>query len=344
MIQPFIILELQMISIIIINILNKLKYLLHLINMIESLLNIFLFIVNVAACAAIMDAIYVIVIEQNWTYDDVEDVVTKSCWEFLRIYGKLNIFYNNHIMPPFKNWIYTPIHNMIDLFRADEIRIVFVKDGNEIASYQNKSMIYKSPDYDFILFHLNSKRTMILNDLNDIPEGNDVDVCCVHTSVSFMCCQISFTLKNDEIIKKSFEINDFCLNLNKVFEVPFVNWYCKKYFKNDFDINDIKSYKINLLDNDVNELTLEYGDFILIRSNSYVVNKKNKDQFVMMLDMPSVKIEKTTNEALDLTNNENETDEDIEKIENEIENDTNELEPTESPLDYGILGWSFPII
>ncbi|MEX0598285.1 MAG: hypothetical protein WD512_17490, partial [Candidatus Paceibacterota bacterium] len=284
--------------------------------------NIFLYAIKIAASLAIIDVVCSTALVQPWTYNDLKDCAATICWNVLLIYGKIHIFSNNYIVPPIKYYILCPLSNLIQLSSPDKERIVFVKDGNEMLSYTKKSMIsYKNVnEYDFILFYPKNKCTMILNNINDIPDTNEVNSDLLNTTVSFMCCQISITLTNDEIIKKFFEINEFCVNSNKILDEPFVNWYCKKHFNNEFDIKDIKTYSLNLLDKDVNDVLLESGDCILINADTYIINRIDVNQpkieneaTVKCEDVSHLPI--SSNDETLCENDKNElSDEDIEKI------------------------------
>lgn len=331
-----------------------------------ALLNILSFILKIAAFAALMDVTYNFLIEQDWTYDDFENFSTTICWSILRIYGKIQIFSNNYIISPFKFYVLPPLTNAIKLVTYEKPHIVFVKDGNETATYLNKSMIsYKNVnEYDFILFYPKNKRTMILNNINDIPDKNEVDPSSLNTTVSFMCCQITISLKNEKTIKKFIEINEFCVNSNKILDEAFVNWYCKKHFNNEFDIKDIKTYDLNLLDADVNNIVLGPNKFISITADSYRIDSNDLDVVIEdsvaedVSDNDGVQVDNSISELN--TSNDNEKlcennckdektespSEPIEKdFENEIEKKELNNEPSaDKPINYWEIGWMFPII
>jgi len=325
-------------------------------------LNILSFVLKIAAIAALMDITYNFVVEQDWTYDDFENYATTVCWNILRTYGKIQIFSKNYIISPFKCYVLPSLTNVIKLVTFETPHIVFVKDGNEISSYAKKSMIYYKNvnEYDFILFYPKSKGTMILNNINDIPDTNDVDHRLLNTTVRFMCCQITVTLTNDKMIKKSVEINDFCLNSNKILDEAFVKWYCKKHFHNDFDVKEMKTYNLNLLDNHVNNVFLDPSKFISISADAYSIDSNQPNVVIEDVTDDDTQIDNTSSELHDLNNNEesyenvcekdkNETpDESIEKPLEDVDNEmqTKDLEPeiAKDKINYWEIGWMFPII
>ena len=215
------------------------------------------------------------------TYDDLENFATTIGWKLLRLYSKIHIFSNNYIIIPFKYHILTPTVNIIKsnmncINKKD--RIIFVKDGNEILKFKSKDEISSKnvTEYDFILFYPDNDGALVLDNINNIP-FNNANFSKYQSICGFMCCQITVTLKNDNVVKKTFEIEDFCMNSNKILDEAFVKWYCNKNFPNEINIVEIKTYKINIIDDDVNEIVLTPEDFIIISKLSYKIhNKKQK--------------------------------------------------------------------
>ena len=142
-------------------------------------------------------------------------------------------------------------------------------------SYKKKSNISTNDvtEYDFILFHPLNEGIMILNNINDIPDINEVDHSILETNVNFMCCQLSIKLNNDKLFTRTLVINDFFVNSNKILDDCFVKWYCNKHFSTEINLSDVKNYKINIIDNEINEIELSPNEFIVINKNSYNVNK-----------------------------------------------------------------------
>jgi hypothetical protein len=275
------------------------------------LFNIFIFALKVGSVILFIDLAF-FNLTHKISYDDIEHFATTIGWNILRTYSKIHIFSNNYIVTPFKHHL-TPLIQYVNrnfVHATEKDIIIFVKDGNEILKYKNKNLISSKDikEYDFILFCPLNENILILDNINNIPDTDvQPDDPTLHTTCGFMCCQITITLKNENIIKKTFELEDFCVNSNKILDENFVKWYCKKHFPNDFDISDMKTYKINMIDNDVNEVLLGPDEFVVIDKSSYkVYNKK---------DIDHIKIEKDDN-ASDKDKKES-SDEDIEKIVND---------------------------
>ena len=58
---------------------------------------------------------------------------------------------------------------------------------------------------------------------------------------------------------------------SKLLSKSFVFWYCNKYF--NLDKHFIEDYKIDIIDQDVEQLSIDMNDFIEIHEDEYVVHK-----------------------------------------------------------------------
>ena len=311
--------------------------------MTELFYNIFIFIINFFGIIYIMEKMYNFILNFNninlinstqfynrcnSLIEEIETNFMDVAWQIFRIYGKIHILSNNYIIKPFNYYIYSPSTKLFQYFIKDDC-IVFVKDGEEILSYNKKSNIITKDisEYDFILFYPKNQKIMILDNINDIPDINEIDHSILETNVGFMCCQILVELFNKEYISRTFNINEFCVNSNKILDNSFIKWYCNKNFSDVIKINEIKNYHINLIDNDVNELTLKNDEFILIDKKSYKIykNKINSNDESKEDDVKEDENE-NENENEDEDENENEN-EDANEVEDENEDeDENENE------------------
>ena len=227
-------------------------------------------------------------INRNFIHDNINNInnikvfvnklnnnLINISWEVLKVFGKICIFSDNYVIKPFNKFISKPVIKIIHYLEPEKNRIIFVKDGKEILSYKKKSNISTNDvtEYDFILFHPLNESIMILNNINDIPDINEVDHSILETNVNFMCCQLSIKLNNDKLFTRTLVINDFFVNSNKILDNCFVKWYCNKHFSTEINLSDVKNYKINIIDNEINEIELSPNEFIVINKNSYNVNK-----------------------------------------------------------------------
>ena len=86
---------------------------------------------------------------------------------------------------------------------------------------------------------------------------------------------LSVTLKvNNKKINMDVDINHMYVN-NELFSRGFVTRYIKY---NNIDINCTGDYIINIMDNDINMITLKSNQYLVINKRDYVVKTINKDE------------------------------------------------------------------
>ena len=86
---------------------------------------------------------------------------------------------------------------------------------------------------------------------------------------------LSVTLKvNDKKINMDVDTNHMYVN-NELFSRGFVTRYVKY---NNIDINFTNDYIINIMDNDINMITLKSNQYLVINKTDYVVKTINKDE------------------------------------------------------------------
>ena len=105
----------------------------------------------------------------------------------------------------------------------------------------------------------------VINNFKSINEFN------IPSSV----CLLSVTLKvNDETINLDVDKNHMFVN-NELFSRGFVTRYIKY---NNIDINCNDDYIINIMDNDINMVTLKSNQYLVINKSNYVVKTINTDE------------------------------------------------------------------
>ena len=105
----------------------------------------------------------------------------------------------------------------------------------------------------------------IINNFKSIAEFN------IPSSV----CLLSVTLKvNDETINLDVDKNHMFVN-NELFSRGFVTRYIKY---NNIDIKCNDDYIINIMDNDINMVTLKSNQYLVINKSDYVVKTINTDE------------------------------------------------------------------
>ena len=211
-------------------------------------------------------------------------------WELLHTYSKAVIVYKKYVGTPIKQYIFTPFYTLTEGTILDIDRIIFVSNGHPVLKFKSKKSMLSflrtskkrgDPvyEYDFILFYPKNQNIMILDDINDIPDINQVANKQVNSKVEFMACQLVIH-NEDGDIKKHLSLDQYMINGNEILSKEFVLWYCKTYFGDEFvNVSNLNKYTIYLLDNNVNEITLTHNDAVKIYTNNYkIISYEDEDE------------------------------------------------------------------
>lgn len=246
----------------------------------------------------------------NDIIDNLKHNMAESFWFVLHKFSIVQLKTHKYIITPFNNYFYKPLQYFLSTTQTTYYKIVFIKDGREILRVKSKDQIKnKGIEYDFILYYTNKFNILILDLIDDIPDVNYIDSSIFKTKVNFMCCQM-IAETGEEQIKKVFELDEFLLNNNQILCKNFVKWYCYKHFSREKWVETFNfiDYKINIIDNDVNEYE--------INSNQYLTIRENECKVYSIRDFNNS----------DSINSENNNENKETEIETEIEKETEEKE------------------
>jgi hypothetical protein len=206
--------------------------------------------------------------------NETRHFIQQSVWFALKVETQLKIsfnrtkrYLNNNIWKPLRSLIY-PVN--------EEQHITFIKDGKEIAHMSHNDFFQTTefPSYDFVIYNIDNN-LIRYNDVNLLKQLGD-DIQFVKSSVKFLTVEISifsdaYDNQYDNQFTISFEEDNFYIENNILFDKPFIMWYLNKYHNFDIDINTAGgfSYTVNLIDNNINCITLTDDECIILTKDNY---------------------------------------------------------------------------
>lgn len=265
----------------------------------------------------------------NDIIDNIKHNIAESFWFILNKFSIIQLKTHKYIITPFNIYFYKPIQHFLSTTQTTYYKIVFIKDGREILRVKSKDQIKnKDIDYDFILYYTNKFAILVLDIIDDIPDVSFIDPSIFKTKVSFMCCQM-VAETGEEQIRKVFELDEFLLNNNEILSKNFVKWYCYKHFSREKWIKSFNfvDYKINIIDNDVNEYEINSNQYLTIRENECKVYSFT---YIFSSDSESINSEK--NNENNLSEEETDKQEMKEEVKEEVKEENNFSSNYDKPL------------
>ena len=110
---------------------------------------------------------------------------------------------------------------------------------------------------------------IIIKPVENIPAKNISEFKFISVNISF-----NYNDENEQNIKFTSFINlsddDYIIN-NKLFTYPWILKWIEKELKNNYNDIDMDTIEINIIDNNVNNITLNKDKYIIIEKNNYIV-------------------------------------------------------------------------
>lgn len=228
---------------------------------------------------------------QNYEFD-VSEKLYDLIWKLLRVYSLVNSKFKKHIGGPL-NSAKKRIHKHVKYYIGSHPnRYILVRDGEEIMRFTKLDGLIayylfrkdgKDDELicnrdDDMIYYIKFEKFFYGNHeiINDNFDDNNLDK-IKKSSIKFMTCHIELNIKNKETNKiistqKEMNLEKFMLVSNMILSYSFVMWYCNKYF--GIDIDSIQSYKINIIDQDVDQIEIDMNDYIEIYKDEYLIHKK----------------------------------------------------------------------
>jgi len=228
--------------------------------------------------------------ERLGMFKNADTLLYDALWNALKYYSYAQSCINKNIVMPFhlksKN-----IYKQIKCFLIDiPCRYIIVRDGKEIMRFKKIDGLLayylfkcKNSDNDDLICCRNDDNIYYTN-INEFIYGdnmkngdydNNIEL-IEKSSIKFMTCHITIKVKNKNLfLQREIMLDNFMLVGSKILDKSFVLWYCNKYF--DFNTNLIESYKVDIIDQDVDQIEIDMNDYIEIYKNEYVIHKKKQD-------------------------------------------------------------------
>lgn len=218
-------------------------------------------------------------------FNNIDEVAYNFIWNCLKFYSSFCLYVNKYINSPL-NIVFNNKYKQIKLFlKGPSDKFIIIRDGDEIMRFKymyeliqyylgnktikNDDLLYVD---DKIMYYTSCFEFLKIIKNPDFLYNYDITSILDFSSIKFMSCDIFIITKNKDLfIKKSIDINNFMIVNSKLLSKSFVFWYCNKYF--NLDKVYIEDYKIDIIDQDVDQLSIDMNDFIEIHKDEYVVHK-----------------------------------------------------------------------
>ena len=204
-----------------------------------------------------------------YLYNFDRDLFYKIIWNILKFFSEIE-YYNRNNIKRLKN-----LGNYCNKLIKNNDKETTLIMGINSKTYKNiKKLQYdinnKNIIYNLIIykFYINNEEYYasydnIENIFNNIDETNIND--CLITS-PFIQVEINV---NNTTINISDKIKKFYLKDNIIFGKYFLKWFLKEFYNfDDFNYND---YKLNIIDNNINELKITNNRQIKLKPTSYEI-------------------------------------------------------------------------
>jgi hypothetical protein len=166
----------------------------------------------------------------------------------------------------------------LEVFNAITNKIVFEKELDKIKLDKIKnSVIILISDTS----HINKK---ILYNFNLESWNNPFEL----SDISFIALYLNYNDVQYHIILKTDKYNYYLVGniINKLF----LQYYINTVLNNkNFTIDDKKSYRLELMDHEVNMIYLDIEDFIIIEKNGYCINNKKEPKIIDLIEKNDIK-------------------------------------------------------
>ena len=182
-------------------------------------------------------------------------------WKGLEYYTRCKTYYNTNIHPLFFELKET----------KDKDKKVEKKVSNQLILHNTETDKYETyvevPDgieYDWLVVKKYSTEGAKYKVVENIEEydRNEPDLELNYNP--FLQIEIEQGGKNTDIQEN---LDFFFLEKNKILDKTFLEWYLKFFY--DCDLND--DYKLHIIDNNVNVITLDNKQYIMLEKNNYII-------------------------------------------------------------------------
>lgn len=231
--------------------------------------------------------------EKLGMFKNIDETLYDTLWELFKYYSYISIQLRKYAYNPLKSQLLKLHNNIRTMLNDNDDKIILIRDGQEIMRFKkiNGLIAYyifnKNIENDDLVCYRNDNFVFytnindFINDSRMSGEGeclDDLDIINDVSKIKFMTTHITVKLKNkDCLIQRSIDLTKFMLVGSKLLSKSFVYWYCDKYLNLNPDC--IEYYKIDIIDQDVDQIEIDMNDYIEIHKNEYVIHKLKHNIF-----------------------------------------------------------------
>lgn len=236
-------------------------------------------------CNSIMYIGFVLMLcEKLSMFKNIDTLLYNTLWNALKYYSYARSCINKNIVIPFHSKLKNSYKHVACFFFEAPYKYTVVRNGKEIMRLKkiDGSHLYlfrNNYEFDNLICYRNDENVYYTN-INEFIYRDNIMInghyennieSIKKSNIKFMTCHITIKLKDNLFIHKEIVLDNFMLVGSKLLDKSFVLWYCNKYF--DFDIALIETYRIDIIDQDVEQIEIDMNDYIEIHENEYVIHK-----------------------------------------------------------------------
>jgi len=210
----------------------------------------------------------------------IENLPTKIIKEYSAYYGWYVLEFFSRVEIKAQNTYASYISPYLPVLNNEEEKqtlVTLIKDGKKTHQFELsefKEFIetdnISEESYDFIIYEApindNEKYDKYFLRFRHHLDIMKVEYCKIQSAFSFNSIQLKIS---DKTYTLNFNKNQFLIRDNILFDRNFVKWFMNKY--HDVLIADDAQYNINIIDHQMNFISLTEDNYILIKRDSYEI-------------------------------------------------------------------------
>jgi len=258
--------------------------------------------------------------------DQFLNTFINSVWYLLRNIFIVYIWIEHSVIRPSIKYL----NKYITFDKESQHKYVIIRDGIEIMCFKNDEELCDYVDIasinyvdDDIMCNINDELiyysklidfTKCLNKYKQITANN---ILFEKSNIAFFSCYVFIELKNTTTLNFYIDLKHFMINHNKILSKSFITWYANNYLSRrtiSFNMNDIKLCNVIILDGNIKEHRIAYGDY----NDNIMIIKKDGYSLEQITYNPIY--EKEYNDVID----DSDIDDDDTNDDDTIDDDTND--------------------
>jgi len=211
--------------------------------------------------------------------------IYNTIWKIINIYSHYYIKFTNYGIVIYLNDTLSNYFKSLFFIINDKITIQIINKGDIILTLNNCDKFYKkinSLQYDFVIYKNNETQHFKIITKKDIDlyfnHNNNIFSINMSNIKFFVVCIQLYNTNTLEVEKYNINLNNYMIVDNILLTEEFIVWYLNYYYKKKYNFSSSGlSYKIEIIDQNVNKVNIHSGDCILISKNDYLIFNYNKN-------------------------------------------------------------------